>query len=393
VDDAARRKWFTTNLEAMSELELQVSSWKELDLGRLAVDAEWLFQFGTVRGQPMLYSELRPRIIEAQAEMGKTYSAALADAKRRPSNAQAIQRLESDPSLGDSAFHQAKAKQPETTTIEELYDGALAAVGPLYALGGLVLEESEASRNGSSKRPELSWGLKKPHRIWFKVHHKYNGEVAMVTDCARISIVFDDAEQLVSAALYVLQSLPAEVGRLTGYKNRFAAPTADSYADILFTVAMAEAAGHICELQMHLRQMYTAKSGSGGHLKYKFVRKILDAEELYTDLRGKRSGPDGKPVYKEGPRNASGEPHGKGVYYYADGDKYEGEFEDGKFDGAGKYYHANGDLFVAPSRTISGTASACTTMPAAACRKRLGRRTSWRARTPSTMPRARRRWG
>ncbi|MDX1912773.1 MAG: hypothetical protein SFV22_14880, partial [Saprospiraceae bacterium] len=37
---------------------------------------------------------------------------------------------------------------------------------------------------------------------------------------------------------------------------------------------------------------------------------------------------------------------GQGVFAYPDGSKYEGNFENGKFDGAGTFYFANGDKYV-----------------------------------------------
>ncbi len=39
----------------------------------------------------------------------------------------------------------------------------------------------------------------------------------------------------------------------------------------------------------------------------------------------------------------NGNCHGLGTYYYADGDRYEGQFEDGKFHGQGIFYYADGD--------------------------------------------------
>ena len=37
--------------------------------------------------------------------------------------------------------------------------------------------------------------------------------------------------------------------------------------------------------------------------------------------------------------------HGKGVYTYATGDKYDGEFKDDKMNGKGVYTYANGDKY------------------------------------------------
>ena len=34
---------------------------------------------------------------------------------------------------------------------------------------------------------------------------------------------------------------------------------------------------------------------------------------------------------------------GKGIYYSNNGDRYEGDFRNGKFEGQGIYYYSNGD--------------------------------------------------
>ena len=34
---------------------------------------------------------------------------------------------------------------------------------------------------------------------------------------------------------------------------------------------------------------------------------------------------------------------GKGIYYYNDGDRYEGEFKNNRREGKGIYYYVNGD--------------------------------------------------
>ena len=49
-------------------------------------------------------------------------------------------------------------------------------------------------------------------------------------------------------------------------------------------------------------------------------------------------GEDGQLSFVDGPRNAAGQPEGVGIWYYADGDRYEGNFKGGKFEGDGRYY-------------------------------------------------------
>lgn len=36
---------------------------------------------------------------------------------------------------------------------------------------------------------------------------------------------------------------------------------------------------------------------------------------------------------------------GRGIFYHADGDKYEGEWRDSKANGKGNYYHFNGATY------------------------------------------------
>ena len=43
--------------------------------------------------------------------------------------------------------------------------------------------------------------------------------------------------------------------------------------------------------------------------------------------------------------NASGNQHGYGVYIWANGEKYEGNWKDGKFDGYGVYFYASGSRY------------------------------------------------
>jgi hypothetical protein len=41
-----------------------------------------------------------------------------------------------------------------------------------------------------------------------------------------------------------------------------------------------------------------------------------------------------------------GQCHGKGVFQYADGDRFEGEYSEGLMDGLGVYQWANGSVFM-----------------------------------------------
>jgi len=76
-----------------------------------------------------------------------------------------------------------------------------------------------------------------------------------VTDCARISIVLNTPEGLLAAATKLLE-------RASTFKNRVANRTDEGYADLMFTLPMNN--GHICEVQLHLVAMMSAKK-DGGH--------------------------------------------------------------------------------------------------------------------------------
>ena len=88
---------------------------------------------------------------------------------------------------------------------------------------------------------------------------------AQVTDCARISLIFATAAGLERAALFVLS-------HATTFKNRVAHPTDEHYRDLMFTVPMAvgQTGGtHVCEVQLHIAEMMSAKSSGAGHRMYK----------------------------------------------------------------------------------------------------------------------------
>ena len=50
--------------------------------------------------------------------------------------------------------------------------------------------------------------------------------------------------------------------------------------------------------------------------------------------------------YYEGDVNYNGEEHGKGTFYWNNGEKYIGQFQNRKFHGQGTYYYENGDRYV-----------------------------------------------
>ena len=121
-----------------------------------------------------------------------------------------------------------------------------------------------------------------------------------MTDCAAISIVFESGEAMAKAAVEMVE-------RARTFKNRFKTPTDEGYRDLMFTVALrcergksggdvsgrfarlkssadrfksvvdelVSTAGempldcHVCEVQLHLKELMAAKKSGGGHKMYK----------------------------------------------------------------------------------------------------------------------------
>jgi hypothetical protein len=74
---------------------------------------------------------------------------------------------------------------------------------------------------------------------------------------------------------------------------------------------------------------------NGNRYEGDFVDGKLSGKGTYYWADGRRYEGD----YVDSKRN------GKGTYYWADGDRYEGDYVDGKFSGKGTYYWADGDRY------------------------------------------------
>ncbi len=57
-----------------------------------------------------------------------------------------------------------------------------------------------------------------------------------------------------------------------------------------------------------------------------------------------------------------GQRYGKGVFTYANGDKYEGEYKNGQCHGRGVYSHANGDKYEGEYKYMVGMVEVCLPM-------------------------------
>lgn len=82
-------------------------------------------------------------------------------------------------------------------------------------------------------------------------------------------------------------------------KNRFFAPAAGGYRDVL--VSLRFGGTHVMELQLHLQAVLAVKQ-SGGHMLYRWSRRFVRESEKY-----------------DGPVDERGRPHGKGTLVELDG--------------------------------------------------------------------------
>jgi radial spoke head protein 1 len=113
-------------------------------------------------------------------------------------------------------------------------------------------------------------------------------------------------------------------------ENYFAEPY-NGYMDMCLQLRFGGEGAHVCELQLHLQEMMDYKY-KVAHQMYTWDRRFAPAHE-YT-----------KDTYT-GERNEAGERHGQGIDYFANGDKYEGQWEAGKSHGQGIKYFADGGKY------------------------------------------------
>ena len=232
----------------------------------------------------------------------------------------------------------------EEYTLRRLFVGAVRALPALARLAAHMA----AAAGGR----HLAWSLKKCFRVWRKVHEKYNGSFARVGDVARCAVQFRSMAPMRAALRWLRANAAAFGAEVLIVKDRFRAPADGGYRDVLIGVRFRGgggggdegggggssssssgggdgAAGHVCEIQLHLAQIYELKK-SVGHQAYKWMRKLPKAANVYEGERDE----------------ATGLFHGKGTLMYASGNAYYGHFAGGKKQGWGTYVYASGDTYV-----------------------------------------------
>ncbi|CAB1118953.1 unnamed protein product [Ectocarpus sp. CCAP 1310/34] len=118
-----------------------------------------------------------------------------------------------------------------------------------------------------------------------KAKSSYGGNVRMLSDMARVSVICDKPEDLARAFSSILGRLqPHEVRRVT---NGFTSDWMPSgYRDVKVNPAVNE---HVCEIQLQLRQFYELKHDQ--HAVYEWARELsvtakMEAEQLFENLSG-----------------------------------------------------------------------------------------------------------
>ena len=304
------------------------TDWGTIDFETNGVDPDWMFSFGAIGGTTTVQMwKLRPIVERAQEAMKKQYGAAYEKAKAQPGVAAALDRIEALEELA-----QKKVSQPGGTslTILDLYKGALSSLYRLWLFG---VDAVEASGEAGVV---LEWRIKKVRRIYYKLATKYKNDVSKVTDCAAISLVFASAEGLERAATWVRD-------RAVTFKNRLKHPTDEGYRDLMFTVEKAD--GHVCEVQLHLKEMMDAKKSGAGHKMYKVCRLVPPNPKMEENTYC--SAIENQQPVGTGELGADGKtPEGRGVMVYASGDMYEGQWKAGKREGQGTTRYAIGNVYV-----------------------------------------------
>ena len=289
---------FDKHLAAMQDSMRLQTSWSELDCYVKNFAPEYAFNFGQIRGQRIDMAAVRPIVRKAQDRMTEDYKKALDGERSKPGGEELLHELKeikgpdgfeerwcrlsaAPPSRGSkrdvlrgSRRDVASLPKPnflaspsgvmgEKPTHRDVHDLASLCAGALTAIGPLWDRSMRVRAATSEPDAEVTWGLKRPKRIRFKLYNKYKNKCERVTDCARTSITFRSMAALKQATQFLLEQ-PTTVG----FKNRFASPTEEAYSDMLL---LSDVDGYICEVQLHLYAMAEAKKGTTGHTMYKLV--------------------------------------------------------------------------------------------------------------------------
>lgn len=161
------------------------------------------------------------------------------------------------------------------TTILDLKHQASLAYMPFFlfsrTLGKVLVETSEDNSEWRDVgvvddlkaydiKVSMAKKLKKSERILQKIFLR--GTVASICDVVRalISVPDLDTMRVVHEYLFACETIV-----IVDFKDRLNNPTAGGWADLVYLVTLKGSDGHICELQLALQPMLTAREGMRGH--------------------------------------------------------------------------------------------------------------------------------
>ena len=311
-------------------------SWAGIDIAK--TDADWSMRYGSqVFGQPFKFDEaMKARLAREGDLMRRAYE----DAARR---ARTREPDDYDALVSDKAY---AAKTPRrqlkqrSDDVSLIYADALAALPELWAACAAAVAAADA------RAAKLSWCVKKLLRAHEKLVVEYAGKAGQLLDVARVSVVCGSVAEL----RRVFGQLLKNKG-VVRVKNRFAKP-AGGYVDVLLNWTASKAArGHVCEIQLHAASVYATK-GEGGHQSYKWLRRLVRADDSYegpVDAEGRPHGEGGQKLFAAGDAYVGayvhGEKHGAGRYVSSDGTVFEGSYVKDRRHGPGVVRYANGNVF------------------------------------------------
>jgi hypothetical protein len=106
----------------------------------------------------------------------------------------------------------------------------------------------------------MAKSLKRAERIVQKIFLR--GTVASICDVVRALISVPDIETMHRVHSYLFQSYAVQI---VDFKDRLNKPTSGGWSDLVYLVTLQNGTGHICEIQLALQPMLTAREGMHGH--------------------------------------------------------------------------------------------------------------------------------